>query len=138
MIKGANRDFSHYAACDAPDLRHFRVLIATPFGKGQRGGIDRLMDLMIDAIDQRPDLKLRTTRLITRGPGNLAGAPLTFARALSEIYRAKRRGEVNLLHINLAAGGSAHRKAVLGRVAHALAIPYIVHLHGSRFHQFWP
>jgi glycosyltransferase involved in cell wall biosynthesis len=118
-----------------PDLR---VVIATPFGEGQRGGIDRLMDLMIDTLHQRPDLKVRTRRLVTRGPGGLVEAPFTFARALAALYGARRRGEIDLLHINLAAGGSAYRKAILGRAARSLGIPYVVHLHGSRFHQFWP
>jgi glycosyltransferase involved in cell wall biosynthesis len=117
---------------------HLQVVIATPFGEGQRGGIDRLMDLMIATLRQRPELQLQTRRLVTRGPGSLAGAPFTFARALAELYRAKRRGEIDVLHINLAAGGSACRKAVLGRAARSLGIPYVVHLHGSRFHQFWP
>ncbi len=122
------------AGSELPDLQ---IVIATPFGKGQRGGIDRLMDLMIDTAHQRPELKLRMRRLVTRGPGNLAGAPLTFARALAKLYAASQRGEINLLHINLAAGGSACRKAILGRAARRLGIPYVVHLHGSRFHQFW-
>jgi glycosyltransferase involved in cell wall biosynthesis len=122
------------AAGLAPVLQ---VVIATPFGERQRGGIDRLTDLMIDTAHQQPELKLQTRRLVTRGPGSLAGAPFTFARALAELYVASQRGDINLLHINLAAGGSAYRKAILGRAAHHLGIPYVVHLHGSRFHQFW-
>jgi glycosyltransferase involved in cell wall biosynthesis len=118
-----------------PDLR---VAIATPFGEGQRGGIDRLMDLMIDTLHGRPELKVQTRRLVTRGPGGLMEAPFTFARALAALYGARRREEIDLLHINLAAGGSAYRKAILGRAARSLGIPYVVHLHGSRFHQFWP
>jgi glycosyltransferase involved in cell wall biosynthesis len=50
---------------------------------------------------------------------------------------AKRRGDVDVLHINVAAGGSAIRKAILARFARSLGIPYVIHLHGSRFHQFW-
>jgi len=68
----------------------------------------------------------------------LVWAPFIFARALLQLWTAKRRGEVDLLHINLAAGGSAIRKAFLARAARHLGVPYIVHLHGSRFHQFWP
>ena len=115
-----------------------QVLIATPFGEHERGGIDRLMDLLVDTVHQHPELKVWTKRLVTRGPGSLLRAPLTFARAVDEFCTAKRRREVNVLHINLAAGGSAYRKAVLGRIAQRLGIPYVVHLHGSRFHQFWP
>jgi glycosyltransferase involved in cell wall biosynthesis len=135
MTDQTNRAPGRQPDMQVPDMQ---VLIATPFGEGQRGGIDRLMDLMIDTLRQRPELQVQTRRLVTRGPGRLAGAPFTFARALAELYGAKRRGEVDVLHINLAAGGSAYRKAILGRAARSLGIPYIVHLHGSRFDKFWP
>ena len=138
MTYQMNGALNRQGAATIPGRSDLQVVIATPFGEGQRGGIDRLMDLMIDTLRHRPELQLQTRRLITRGPGGLAGAPITFARALAKLYAAKRRGEINLLHINLAAGGSAYRKAVLGRAARTLGIPYIVHLHGSRFHQFWP
>jgi glycosyltransferase involved in cell wall biosynthesis len=67
----------------------------------------------------------------------LIWAPFIFGWALIRFWTAKRRGEVDVLHINLAAGGSAFRKAFLARVARRLEVPYVVHLHGSRFHQFW-
>lgn len=137
MTNQMNGGFDRQGTVTTPG-RDLQVVIATPFGEGQRGGIDRLMDLMVDTLHQRPELKVQTQRLVTRGPGSLAGAPFTFARALAELYGAKRRGEIDVLHINLAAGGSAYRKAILGRAARSLGIPYIVHLHGSRFHQFWP
>ncbi|MDR3572001.1 MAG: glycosyltransferase family 4 protein [Candidatus Pacebacteria bacterium] len=115
-----------------------RVLIATPFGARQRGGIDRLTDLIVDTIENSPNCRIQVSRLITRGTGMLIWAPLIFSWALIRFWTAKRRGEVDLLHINLAAGGSAIRKAFLARVARRLGVPYVVHLHGSRFHQFWP
>jgi glycosyltransferase involved in cell wall biosynthesis len=115
-----------------------RVLIATPFGAQQRGGIDRLTDLLIDSMAARPDLDIAPVRLVTRGPGSLAVSPLIFARALVQLVAARRRGEASLIHINLAAGGSAWRKALLARAARRLKIPYVVHLHGSRFNTFWP
>jgi glycosyltransferase involved in cell wall biosynthesis len=68
----------------------------------------------------------------------LIRAPFIFGLALLRFWMATRRGEVDLLHINLAAGGSAIRKAFLARLARRLDVPYVVHLHGSRFHQFWP
>ena len=115
-----------------------RVLIATPFGARQRGGIDRLTDLIIDTIENNADGRIRASRLVTRGTGMLVWAPFIFGWALARFWIAKLRGEVDLLHINLAAGGSAVRKAFLARLARRLGVPYVVHLHGSRFHQFWP
>jgi glycosyltransferase involved in cell wall biosynthesis len=115
-----------------------RVLIATPFGARQRGGIDRLTDLIVDTIENNAECRIQLSRLVTRGTGMLAWAPFIFGQALIRLWIAKRRGEVDLLHINLAAGGSAIRKAILARVARRLGVPYVVHLHGSRFHKFWP
>jgi glycosyltransferase involved in cell wall biosynthesis len=119
----------------APTLR---VLMATPFGAQQRGGIDRLTDLIIDTVENNSGRRIHVSRLVTRGTGMLAWAPFIFGWALVQFWMAKRRGEVDLLHINLAAGGSAVRKAFLARVARYLRVPYVIHLHGSRFHQFWP
>ncbi|HLH97119.1 MAG TPA: glycosyltransferase family 4 protein [Xanthobacteraceae bacterium] len=120
---------------DAPQLR---VLIATPFGARQRGGIDRLTDLIIDTLATDCTGRIHAARLVTRGTGTLALSPFIFSWALFRLLVAKARGEVDLLHVNVAAGGSAVRKAILARWARLLGIPYIVHLHGSRFHQFWP
>ncbi|WP_407170703.1 glycosyltransferase family 4 protein [Bradyrhizobium sp. ORS 111] len=117
--------------------RPFRILIATPFGEHQRGGIDRLTDLIVEDV-RASHGDLMISRLVTRGPGTLLASPVMFAQALSALWTAKCRGHVDLLHINVAAGGSAVRKAILARFAQALGIPYIVHLHGSRFQQFWP
>jgi glycosyltransferase involved in cell wall biosynthesis len=138
MVSQMNGALDGRRMITSPERPDLQVVIATPFGEGQRGGIDRLTDLMIDTLHQRPELRLQTRRLVTRGPGSLAGAPFTFIRALAALYAVRQRGEIDLLHINLAAGGSACRKAILGQAAHRLGIPYVVHLHGSRFHQFWP
>jgi glycosyltransferase involved in cell wall biosynthesis len=99
--------------------------------------MDRLTDLIIDTVERSGIDRLQITRLVTRGPGSLATAPAIFAAALAQLWMAKRRGEVDVLHINVAAGGSAIRKAILARFAQSLGVPYVVHLHGSRFHQFW-
>ncbi len=117
--------------------RALRVLIATPFGARQRGGMDRLTDIIIDTAESGAKDRIHVSRLVTRGPGSLASAPAIFSAALAQLWMAKRRGDVDVLHINVAAGGSALRKAILARFARSLGIPYVVHLHGSRFHQFW-
>ncbi|WP_436102203.1 glycosyltransferase family 4 protein [Pararhizobium sp. LjRoot238] len=46
-------------------------------------------------------------------------------------------GRVDVLHINLSSHGSTRRKIIVARWARLLGIPYVVHLHGSRFRQFW-
>src|SRR5215470_5883879 len=101
-----------------------RVLIATPFGARQRGGIDRLVDLIVDSIESPPSRDVSAYRLVTRGTGHLSLAPFNFVQAAAKFY--------------IAAHGSTYRKATLARFARYLSIPYVVHLHGSRFDKFWP
>jgi len=121
----------------SPEGQALRVLMATPFGARQRGGMDRLTDMIIDTAESSGNNRIQISRLVTRGPYSLASAPAVFSAALVQLWMAKRRGDVDVLHINVAAGGSAIRKAILARFARSLGIPYVIHLHGSRFHQFW-
>lgn len=121
-----------------PGERTLRILIATPFGARQRGGMDRLVDLIVDVVESAPDSDVSVARVVTRGAGTLVRGPYVFARALWQFYLAARRREVDLLHINVAADGSLYRKAILARMARHLGVPYVVHLHGSRFDKFWP
>lgn len=118
--------------------RPIKVMIATPFGEHQRGGIDRLTDLIVAKISEGHSARAGVSRLVTRGPGARIMAPFVFGRALARLWIAKQRGDVDILHINVAADGSAIRKAFLARFARGLGIPYVVHLHGSRFQEFWP
>jgi glycosyltransferase involved in cell wall biosynthesis len=105
---------------------------------GRNGGMDRVADLIIEALAARADLGIRVERLTTRGRGGFLRGCLVFVAALARFWLAGRRGQVDVLHIHLAAGGSAYRKLLLARLAWRLGIPYVVHLHGSRFHEFWP
>ncbi len=43
----------------------------------------------------------------------------------------------DIVHINLSQNGSTWRKMIIARVARLLGIPYVIHLHGSGFQQFW-
>ncbi len=114
-----------------------KVFLATPFGEGGPGGIDRLTDLMVAGIGERPGLGIRTTRLVTRGRDGLIRGALVFAAAMARFCFAAKRGRIDVVHINLASGGSAYRKAFLGLCAKRLGIPYVVHVHSGRFDRFW-
>jgi len=119
-------------------LRPLNVLIATPFGPGGRGGMDRLTDLIIDTLKQRPDLNINAKALTTYGTGSKWMMPFIFCRSIAQLISAKLRHEVDVVHINVAAGTSSYRKAILAIIARFLGLPYVVHLHGSRFHETWP
>ena len=114
-----------------------RVFIATPFGAHGRGGIDRLTDLMVAGIHEQVGLAIKPVRLVTRGQRNLFHASFVFARALMQFWIAAKRGQVDLVHINLASRGSTYRKMIVAALARRLGIPYVVHVHSGRFDQFW-
>jgi glycosyltransferase involved in cell wall biosynthesis len=118
------------------DSKMVRVMVATPLGAGGRGGIDRLNDLIFDAID-RSDIQVQVERLTTRGKGSLFAAQFIFAWALLRLGFNRLQRKVDVLHIHLSDKGSSYRKTIVGRVAEALGIPYVVHLHGAIFAEFW-
>ena len=111
----------------------FRVLIATPFGERQRGGIDRLTDLIIRYDRKQCRRPIPDVPTGDEGNRNVGLGAVHLWLGARSILDSQRRGEVDLLHINLAAGGSAVRKSVLARLARRLSVPYVVHLHGSSF-----
>ena len=114
-----------------------RVLIATPLGKDGKGGIDRLINSIIASIQTAPERDVSVSRLVTRGEGSLLQAQFVFAYALGRLLIAALLGRVDLLHICLAPRGSSYRKSVLGAIARYLGVPYVVHLHGYSFKEFW-
>jgi len=118
-------------------LPPLRVWIATPLGKDGRGGIDRLNDSIVQSIAAQPELNVGVTRLVTRGQKGLFAAQFIFAYSLVRLAISARLGRVDLLHIHLALRGSSYRKSVVGAVARFLGVPYIVHLHGFDFGDFW-
>lgn len=113
------------------------VYLATPYGQDGMGGIDRLNDAIIEGIERHPELGVRCQRLVTRGKGSLWAAQGIFAGALVRLALAAARGDVSLLHIHLSVRGSSYRKAVLARLARLLGVPYVVHLHGTDYKDFW-
>ncbi|WP_312794972.1 glycosyltransferase family 4 protein [Tianweitania sp.] len=116
--------------------RALKVLVATPAGTTGRGGIDRIMAAL------RSELARRSTGVIaqflpTRGNGSLALSWLHLTRFCLQMAGARVRGDVDLLHINLASRGSTYRKIVLAACARILRIPYVIHLHGAEYREFW-
>jgi glycosyltransferase involved in cell wall biosynthesis len=100
--------------------------------------MDRLTDLIGATLRQNADIGVEATALTTYGKGGRYGMPFVFLLSLLRLLIARVRKDVDLLHINVAAGTSAYRKSVLARLAALIGVPYVVHLHGSRFHETWP
>lgn len=113
------------------------ILVATPLGKGGQGGIDRIMDELRTVLDRDPPLDLSVTFGTTRGTRSIFLSPLYFISFIGRMAFLRITGRLDLLHINLASHGSTCRKLILARIASLLGIPYIIHLHGGLYQEFF-
>jgi glycosyltransferase involved in cell wall biosynthesis len=113
------------------------VLVATPLGRGGRGGIDRLMDAVRGEMREGRIGDCRVRFATTRGPFGLMLSPFHLAAFLGRMAALRALGKLDLVHVNLSSHGSTQRKLIVCRWARALGIPYVVHLHGSRFRTYF-
>jgi glycosyltransferase involved in cell wall biosynthesis len=113
------------------------VLVATPLGRGGKGGIDRLMDVVADELSLVPEPKLRAAFGVTRGPRSIVLSPFYLVGFLGRTIWMRITGRIDVLHINLSSKGSTYRKVVVSWIARLLRVPYVVHLHGSDFRTFF-
>lgn len=113
------------------------VLVSLPNGFAGQGGIDRIMRALHEELKRqnRPDLDARFE--VTRGPGSILLSPLYVVGFCLRMLVAKILGRIDLVHINLSSHGSTSRKILIAAWARLLGIPYLVHLHGSRFQTYW-
>lgn len=114
-----------------------RVLIATPFGRGGQGGIDRLMDVIMDELARSGDPGLEVELAPTRGKRGLIAAQAVFLGFLIRMAWLCAGGRLDLVHINLASKGSTLRKLVVFALARTCGVRTVIHLHGPDFRQFW-
>lgn len=120
-----------------PAPARLRVLVVTPLGTGGMGGIDRMMDAVADQLGDAPPPDMQVVFRTTRGQGHIAWSPLLLMRLILGVAgRPFGRGP-DVVHINLSSHGSTFRKLAVSRALRLLGIPYVLHLHGSRFRGFW-
>jgi glycosyltransferase involved in cell wall biosynthesis len=117
--------------------RPLRVIIVTPLGQGGRGGIDRMMDEIRSSMRSAPRTDISVSFWTTRGRGHILLSIFLVARLLLRLSLHPFGFGPDLLHVNLSSHGSTWRKLVICRFARLFGIPYLIHLHGSRFRQFW-
>lgn len=121
---------------DAPH-RPLRVALVTPLGKGGKGGMDRLADLVIDHVAATDPDGIAITRITTKGGISKLKGAFYFTRALAELFVMLLFRRLDVIHINLAAYGSFYRKSLIAGLAELFAVPYVVHIHSGRFQPFW-
>lgn len=113
------------------------VVIATPLGRGGKGGIDRIMDEVADELARHPVAGLNCRFIVTRGQRSAWFSAVHLVLAIARLFALRATGRADLVHINLSSHGSTTRKRILAAACRGLGVPYILHLHGSRMRQYW-
>lgn len=80
----------------------------------------------------------RLQPLDTRGNGSAVASLWVLARALAQLARARRNGQVAGVHVNVAERLSLVRKSVIVIACRVLRIPVVLHLHAAQLHRAWP
>ena len=94
------------------------------------------MNYLTDALPAKlPDVRIEV--LDTYGPGTFWLMPLFFFTAAARLIVRRASGRADLLHIHMAARGSAVRKTALAALAAAMRLPTVMHLHGSVFDDYF-
>ncbi|WP_084646407.1 glycosyltransferase family 4 protein [Devosia insulae] len=118
-------------------IKPLDVLVATPSGGTGQGGIDRVMGGLRDELARQGGAGLNVRFGATRGPGHIALSPLYLGGFLLRMVGLKATGRLDVVHINLASAGSTYRKLQIARFARLLGVPYVLHLHGGDYPNFW-
>jgi glycosyltransferase involved in cell wall biosynthesis len=113
------------------------VLVATPSGRDGQGGIDRIMAALGDELDRQGNTDVRVEFAASRGKGHVALSPFYLAAFMLRMTALRIVGKVDLVHINVASNGSTYRKMQIAGLARVLGIPYVLHLHGANYAEFW-
>lgn len=115
--------------------RPLRVIVLTP-GVGGLGGISRMMDNVEEELGTRRDAAVSAKFVSTRGDIKLL-KPAVFLQSILRVAFACATGRCDVLHVNVASSGSTFRKLILSSIANACRVPYVLHLHGAEYREFW-
>ncbi|MEB2844610.1 glycosyltransferase [Rhizobiales bacterium RZME27] len=122
---------------NAKSGRPLNILVATPAGGAGQGGIDRIMAALKAELDRQAHDDIHVRFLATRGHGSIVFSWIYLLRFCSAIVWGRLRGELDLVHVNLASRGSTYRKLVIAVCARMMGVPYALHLHGANYRTFW-
>jgi glycosyltransferase involved in cell wall biosynthesis len=113
------------------------VLVATPAGGAGQGGIDRIMGALRDELATEARPGLNASFAATRGRGSILASPAHLLAFCTRMLAMRAVGRLDLVHINLASDGSTYRKLLVARLARTIGVPYLIHLHGGEYREFW-
>lgn len=95
------------------------------------GGIKRVVDYMMEAPDRRVSFDI----FPTHGPMWKSLLQLPFR--LCSFFFLCMQNKYDMCHINVAAHGSTARKVIYAFICRLTGQPYVIHLHGSRYRDFY-
>lgn len=122
---------------DTATDRPLNMLVATPAGGSGQGGIDRIMASLKAELDRCGPADVRVRFLATRGHGSILFSWVHLLRFCAAMLAGRMKGDLDLVHINLASRGSTYRKLVISAFARLMGLPYVLHLHGAEYRSFW-
>ncbi len=115
--------------------RPIRVWHFGPGGTRGRGGMGRFLAYLLPTLNRdNPDLQCQVVD--SYGPGVFWQMPFWFAAALWRLGWGAARGQVDVVHLHMAAYGSILRKLFLSALARGFGVPVMIHLHGADFVEF--
>ena len=117
--------------------RTLHVLVATPAGATGQGGIDRLMASLRAELERQTGLGIDVRFVATRGTGSVLLSPFYTLAFIGRMIGRRLTGRLDLVHVNVSSNGSTFRKLVIAAAARVLGVPYVVHLHGAGYRDFW-
>ncbi|MCV0429324.1 MAG: glycosyltransferase family 4 protein [Roseibium sp.] len=95
------------------------------------GGIKRVVDYMMEAPDERVSFDVFPTH------GPMWKSLLQMPFRLCSFFFLCLRKRYDICHINVAAHGSTVRKVLYALICRLTGQPYVIHLHGSRYRDFY-
>src|SRR5690554_800424 len=98
-----------------------------------KGGIAASISLLIDFISNQ-DLKLSSIPTINPGSGS---GLWVYLNSLLSVLNKLVFNRPDLLHIHMASRGSFIRKSMICLLCQVFKMPYIIHLHGGGFKDFY-
>jgi glycosyltransferase involved in cell wall biosynthesis len=113
------------------------VMVATPAGAEGQGGIARLMEAVRGELFRQNRSDVHAVFVPTRGSGHIAFSAFHLAGFCLRMIGKRLVGKLDVVHLNLASGGSTYRKLIIAGLARLLGVPYVVHLHGGSYPVFW-
>lgn len=119
-----------------PTVNNHTVLLVSPGGIDDQGGMGRAMRYMVQSWVGRPDAPAFIV-LDPRGTGHVAWSPFFLAATLLRILWLSATRTVDVIHVNIAERGSVVRKGIVVALARLIGKPVLLHAHGAELIGFY-